>query len=111
VNDFAAVSLLADTPYVLYGRKALPAKDLNELIAWLKANPNKAAAGIATASIHLITAFFQKESGTQFNFVPYRGGAPAVQDLVAGQIDLYFASPGLAATCAGREHKSLCGDE
>jgi tripartite-type tricarboxylate transporter receptor subunit TctC len=93
VNDFAAVSLLANTPYVLYGSKALPAKDLNELIAWLKANPNKASAGIATTSIHLIAAFFQKESGTRFTLVPYRGGAPAIQDLVAGQIDLYFANP------------------
>jgi tripartite-type tricarboxylate transporter receptor subunit TctC len=63
------------------------------LIDWLKANPNKASAGTATSSIHLVTAFFQKETGTQFTFVPYRGIAPAVQDLVAGQIDLLFAAP------------------
>jgi tripartite-type tricarboxylate transporter receptor subunit TctC len=93
LNDFAAVSPLATTPTILFGRKTLPAKNLNELIAWLKASPNKALAGITTSSIHLVTAFFQKESGTQFAFVPYRGGAPALQDLVAGQIDLLFYSP------------------
>jgi tripartite-type tricarboxylate transporter receptor subunit TctC len=58
------------------------------LIAWLKANPNKASAGIAAGGPHLLTAFFQKETGTRFALVPYRGGP--TQDLVAGQIDLLF---------------------
>ena len=71
----------------------MPAKDLNELIAWLKANPNKASAGISTSYQRLTTAFFQKETATQSTFVPYRGGAPAMQDLVAGQIDLLFYGP------------------
>jgi tripartite-type tricarboxylate transporter receptor subunit TctC len=62
-------------------------------MAWLKANPNKASAGIATSFMRLATAFFQKETGTQFTFVPYRGVAPAIQDLVAGQIDLLFSTP------------------
>jgi tripartite-type tricarboxylate transporter receptor subunit TctC len=57
------------------------------LIAWLKANPNKASAGVTAASYRLLIALFQKETGTQFTLVPYRGGAPAVQDLVGGQID------------------------
>ena len=70
----------------------MPAKDLNELIAWLKANPDKASAGIATSGFRLQTAFFQKQTGTQFTFVPYRGNAPAIQDLVAGQIDLVFGN-------------------
>jgi tripartite-type tricarboxylate transporter receptor subunit TctC len=70
----------------------MPAKNLNELVAWLKANPNKATGGIQTASIHLINAIFQKETGTHFAFVPYRGTAPAMQDLVAGHIDLLFDS-------------------
>ena len=68
----------------------MPPKDLNELIVWLKANPNKASAATAVTSLRLLTAFFQKETGTQFTLVPYRGGAPALQDLVAGQIDLLF---------------------
>jgi tripartite-type tricarboxylate transporter receptor subunit TctC len=70
----------------------MPAKDVNELIAWLKANPNKASAGIVAPVYRLLFAFFQKETGTHFTLVPYRGGAPAIQDLVAGQIDLCFGS-------------------
>ena len=70
----------------------MPANDLNELVIWLKANPNKAAAGIYAPGGHLIFAIIQKETGTQFTIVPYRGAAPAVQDLVAGQIDLHLDS-------------------
>ena len=69
------------------------AKDLNGLIAWLEANPNKASAGIVTVGFRLLTAVFQKETGVQFALVPYRGIAPAIQDLVAGQIDLLFGTP------------------
>jgi tripartite-type tricarboxylate transporter receptor subunit TctC len=58
-----------------------------------------------------MTAFFEKETGTQFALVPYRGEAPAIQDLVAGHIDICFGSPVQIATGAGRDHKSLCGDE
>jgi len=71
----------------------MPAKDLNELIAWLRANPNKASAGIVTPELRLTTTFFQQETGTQFTLVPYRGVAPAMQDLVAVQIDLLFNMP------------------
>jgi tripartite-type tricarboxylate transporter receptor subunit TctC len=90
VNDFAPISPLETVPGILFARKTMPAKDLNELIAWMKANPNKASAGSPTSYYRLITAFFQKETATQFTFVPYRGGPPAIQDLVAGQIDLLF---------------------
>jgi tripartite-type tricarboxylate transporter receptor subunit TctC len=93
VNDFAPISPVVTVPYALFARKTMPTKDLNELIAWLKANPNKASAGIAVTSVRLITAFFQKETGTHFTFVPYRVSAPAIQDLVAGQIDLLFSTP------------------
>jgi tripartite-type tricarboxylate transporter receptor subunit TctC len=89
-NDFAPVSPLAGTSIVLFASKTMPAKDLNELIAWLKANPNKASAGSATVVYRLMNVLFQKETGTQFTLVPYRGGAPEMQDLVAGQIDLCF---------------------
>jgi tripartite-type tricarboxylate transporter receptor subunit TctC len=108
LNDFAPISLLATTAAILYARKTVPAKDLRELIAWLRANPNKASAAIAIASYHLLTAFFQKETATQFTFVPYRGTAPAMQDLVAGQIDLSFSTPD-ALPLVGREHPGLCG--
>jgi tripartite-type tricarboxylate transporter receptor subunit TctC len=93
LDDFAPISLLATLPLVLLARKNIPAKDLNELIAWLKANPNKASAGITTGACRLLTAFFQKETGTQFTLVPYRGSSPEMQDLVAGQIDLSFDTP------------------
>jgi tripartite-type tricarboxylate transporter receptor subunit TctC len=93
LNDFAPISPLVTTSNILFARKTMPAKDLNELIAWLKANPNKASVGVQSAGLRLVAAFFQKETGTHFALVPYRGNAPAMQDLVAGQIDLYFGSP------------------
>jgi tripartite-type tricarboxylate transporter receptor subunit TctC len=61
LNDFAPIALLAMSPQFLFIRKAMPAKDLNELIAWLKANPNTASAGIGATTAHLITAFFKKK--------------------------------------------------
>jgi tripartite-type tricarboxylate transporter receptor subunit TctC len=79
--------------FLLFARKSMPAKNLDELIAWLKANPNMASAGFGASSTHLVTAFFQKQTGTKFTVVPYRGNAPAVQDLAAGEIDLYFGTP------------------
>jgi tripartite-type tricarboxylate transporter receptor subunit TctC len=93
LNDFAPISPLVTSPLVLFARRTMPANNLQELIAWLKANPNKASAGISTVGFRLITMFFQKETGTQFGLVPYRGGAPRMQDLVAGQIDLLFSTP------------------
>jgi hypothetical protein len=74
--------------------ETMPATNLNELIGWLKANPNsKASAGIASVERRLVAAFFQKETGTNFALIPYRGTAPAMQDLVAGQIDLLIDTP------------------
>jgi tripartite-type tricarboxylate transporter receptor subunit TctC len=93
VNDFAPISLVYTVPYVLFARKTIPAKDLNEFISWLKANPGKASAGIAASVVRIPAASFEKETGTRFTIVPYRGGAPLVQDLVAGQIDFSFLSP------------------
>jgi tripartite-type tricarboxylate transporter receptor subunit TctC len=92
LNDFAPISPVVMTPYALFAKRTMQAKDLHELIAWLKANPNKALIGFSLASNHVLSAYFQKETATQFTQVPYRGGGPAVQDLVAGQIDLYFSN-------------------
>src|SRR6202521_1704791 len=80
---------LGSEPLLVVARKSLPADDLKGLIAWLKANPDKASVGIAGvgAAGHLAGISFQKETGTKFQFVPYRGNAPAMQDLLAGQID------------------------
>jgi hypothetical protein len=69
----------------------MPGKDLNEFIAWLKANPNKASLGIYGVAGRLLSAFFQKDTGTKITLVPYRG--VPIQDLMASQIDLSFDSP------------------
>jgi tripartite-type tricarboxylate transporter receptor subunit TctC len=93
LNDFEPISPLATVPCVLFARPTMPANDLRELIDGLRANPDKASAAIYAAGIDLVTALFQKETGTHFALVPYRGGAPAVQDLAAGQIDLFVGLP------------------
>jgi tripartite-type tricarboxylate transporter receptor subunit TctC len=92
LNDFAPISPLFTFPYVLFARKTVPANGLGELIAWLKANPNEASAGVASTQFRLVTALFQKQTGTQLTLVPYRSGSAAMQDLVAGQIDLTFGN-------------------
>ena len=92
-KDFAPISLLATNPQLVVARKALPPRNLSELIVWLKANPGKASQGTAGigSPAHVGGIFFQNMTGTQFQFVPYsRGAAPAMQDLIAGQIDLMF---------------------
>jgi tripartite-type tricarboxylate transporter receptor subunit TctC len=95
LNDFEPVSLLATQPFLIVAKKAMPADDLKGLIAWLKANPGKASAGTAGvgATDHVGGALFQAVTGTRFLFVPYRGAGAAVQDLVAGQMDIMFESP------------------
>src|SRR5262249_39031117 len=84
LTDFAPISPIVTFSGVYYARKTMPAKDLRELIAWLKANPTKAFAGIYSVGSRLISAHFQKATGTQFTLVPYRGLAPALQDMAAG---------------------------
>jgi tripartite-type tricarboxylate transporter receptor subunit TctC len=92
VGGFEPIAPIITAPMVLYAKKAMPATNLKELIAWLKINPNKASYGTVTAGLHALGAFFQEQTGTRFQFVPYRGEAPAVQDLVGGQIDLMWGS-------------------
>jgi tripartite-type tricarboxylate transporter receptor subunit TctC len=104
-KDFRPIVLLSEAPILIAARRALPADDLQQLITWLKANPDKATAGHSgIGSIgHVVGVFFQKETGTRFQLVPYRGGGPAVLDLVAGQIDLVMnaASDALPQVLAG----------
>jgi tripartite-type tricarboxylate transporter receptor subunit TctC len=89
LKDLAPVILIGSEPLLIVGKKELPADDLKGLIAYLKANPDRASVGIAGvgAAGHLAGITFQKATGTKFQFVPYRGNAPAMQDLLAGQID------------------------
>jgi tripartite-type tricarboxylate transporter receptor subunit TctC len=90
LNGFEPVAMIANNPQLIVAKKSIPAKDLKELIAWLKANSATATQGTAghgTAS-HISGVYLQNITGTRFQFVPYRGAGPAMQDLVAGQIDL-----------------------
>ena len=93
LNDFAPISPLVTTSFVLLARKTIPTNDLHELIGWLKANPNKVSAGVTSSNVRLLTAFFQRKTGTELAIVPYRGAAPEFQDLVGGQIDVAFGTP------------------
>jgi tripartite-type tricarboxylate transporter receptor subunit TctC len=106
VKDLEPVALLADTPQWIVAKAAMPANDLTELIGWMKDNPGKATVGtVGSAGSGLVAgSYFQKHTGTSFTFVPYRGGAPAIQDLLAGQIDFMFgqAASTLAHVRAGR---------
>jgi tripartite-type tricarboxylate transporter receptor subunit TctC len=93
VHDLQPILPLVNIPFVLFARKTMPAIGFDDLVMWLKANPGKASAGVVSTILHLETIVFQKEAGVQLNLIPYRGGAPAMQDLVAGQIDLMFVAP------------------
>jgi tripartite-type tricarboxylate transporter receptor subunit TctC len=90
VKDFEPISLIADTPQWLISRKTLPPNNIKELIAWLKANKATSGSVGVGGPTDLSALKFQKETGTTFQFVPYRGGAPLIQDLIAGQIDMSF---------------------
>jgi tripartite-type tricarboxylate transporter receptor subunit TctC len=106
VKDFEPLALIADTPQWLIGKKALAANNVKELIAWLKDNPGKATAGTvgAGSSPEIAAQYFQNETGTRLVLVPYRGGAPMIQDLLAGQIDMTF---GQAANYLGPVRNGL----
>lgn len=92
VLELQPVSRISATPLMIVGKNALP-RDARELIAWLKENPGKASAATvgAGSAAHVCLLYFQQKTGTRFQLVPYRGGAPVMQDLVAGQIDFFCA--------------------
>ena len=94
-RDFEPIAEIAFSPLVVATAKNLPPNTLAELLAWLKANPDKASQGTngPGSVMHLAGVLLQEQTGTRFNFVPYRGSAPALQDLLSGQIDLYIGLP------------------
>jgi len=98
INDFEPIALVADAPQVILAKKAMPANDLKELTAWLMANPDKASLGhIGPGSpAHVAGILFQKQTGTRFQFVTYRSAGQAMQDMIAGHIDLMFVNPNIA---------------
>jgi tripartite-type tricarboxylate transporter receptor subunit TctC len=89
LKDLEPVIQIGSEPLLIVGKKSFPADDLKAMIAWLKANPDKASVGIAGvgATGQLTGISLQRETGTKFQFVPYRGNGPAMQDLLSGQID------------------------
>ena len=90
LKDFEPVALIATNPELIVSNTAVPAKDLRELIAWLKPNPGKVSVGMASMSHRVAAVYFQNNTGARFVFVPYRGAGPAMQDLVSRQIDMMF---------------------
>jgi tripartite-type tricarboxylate transporter receptor subunit TctC len=90
LTDLEPVVMLPSNPMVVVSRPTIPAKTLKELIAWLKANPDKATAGTAGAGsgAHIAGVYLSNLAGLRLQFVPYRGTAPALNDLVGGQIDI-----------------------
>jgi tripartite-type tricarboxylate transporter receptor subunit TctC len=105
LTDLAPIAQIGEEPLLICVKNALGVKTLRDFVIWLKANPSKASAGIpgVGSTGNLAGIAFQKATGTTFQFVPYRGDAPAVQDLVAGQIDMMIepASNSVAQVQAG----------
>ncbi len=90
-KDFEPIGLLSINPQLLLGRKAFPADDLKDLVAWMKANPGKATIANQNASAQMVAVLMQQLTGTSLLMVPYRGAGPAMQDVIAGHIDLIVA--------------------
>jgi tripartite-type tricarboxylate transporter receptor subunit TctC len=90
VADLEPVVLLPSNPMIIVSKNAVPAKSLGELLAWLKALPSPATAGTAGSGSgsHIAGLYFEHVTGIKLQYVPYRGTGPAMNDLVAGQIDL-----------------------
>ena len=106
LTDLDPVSMVAANPQVIAARSGFPANNLKELIAWLKANPDKASVATVGAGSpsHVSAVYFANATGTRLNLVPYRGGGPAMQDLVANQVDLMIVqvAEAVAQAQAGR---------
>jgi tripartite-type tricarboxylate transporter receptor subunit TctC len=90
VADLEPVVLLPSNPMIIVSKNTVPAKSLKELLAWLKSRPTPPTAGTAGAGSgsHIAGLYFENVTGIKLQYVPYRGTAPALTDLVAGQIDI-----------------------
>lgn len=91
VNDLEPIVQLATTTLVIAGRGGLPVNDGKQLIAWLNANPDQATAAHvgAGSGAHVCGIYFEQKTGTRLRYVPYKGGAPVMADLMANQVDLF----------------------
>jgi len=98
VKDFTPLTCVATSPSILVAHPSLPVKDVSELIAYAKANPGKLnfAIGALGSSLHLAGEQFKMQSGVNIVNIPYRGTAPAIADVMAGQVELMFSAIGVA---------------
>jgi len=98
INDFDPIALAADAPQLILASKAIPASDLQGFIGWLKANPGKSSLGHTGSGspAHVAGILFQKQTGTRFQFVTYRSAGQAMQDMIAGHIELMLGPPNIA---------------
>ena len=87
-KDFEPIGLISVNPQLLVAKKNLPANKLNELVAWMKANPGDAKFVNQNAAAHMTGILLQQATGTKVTFIPYRGAGPAMTDLISGQVDL-----------------------
>jgi tripartite-type tricarboxylate transporter receptor subunit TctC len=92
LTDLEPIALLTSYPMLLVSKNALPANNLKEFVDWVKANQDKAAVGSigAGSAAHIAGVYFENIAGVKLNYIPYRGAAPALQDLLAGNIDFMF---------------------
>jgi tripartite-type tricarboxylate transporter receptor subunit TctC len=103
-QDLTPVAFINHNPLVLVGRKSLTPNTLGELIAWMKTTPAKMAHPGTGSTGHLTTALFAQEAKVTVDHIPYRGAAPALQDVIGDHVDLFFATPQsvLQAVTAGQ---------
>ena len=94
VKDFEPISLLVESPLLIAASNVTPAGNLREFVNWLRTNPDKASAAVPGSASHVASVFFQRETGTRFRLVPYRGAGPAIRDLAQGRIDMGLLNAG-----------------
>ena len=87
-TDFTPIGLMSINPQLMLAQKNLPANNLKELVAWMKANPGEAKFVNQNAAAQVTGILMEKQTGTKVNYIPYRGAGPAMTDLISGQVDL-----------------------
>ena len=95
-KDFEPIGLISVNPQLMVARKTLPADDLKGLVAWMKANPGKITFVNQNAAAQVSGILLQQLTGTQVQFIPYRGAGPAMTDLISGQVDLLVVQGAVA---------------
>jgi tripartite-type tricarboxylate transporter receptor subunit TctC len=108
-KDLTPIIFINRNPLVLVGRNSLPANTLDELVAWMKTNPAKFAYPGPGSTGHLATTLFAQAAGVKVDFIPYRGAAPAMQDITGGHVDLFFATPQSAVQPVRAKQMKLFG--